>query len=174
MKKLDLTDLIPEQATFTLSGTGDVVHTLRPVSLVDGVWITRNLGGPAEIQQMFERQEYEKACRLVFHLLEDKTPFQAVEVPVWNEETGEPKGTEKLGGYRAVMAAVSGARDQVALWKAIFQTVGISQPKLDELQAADAVESEKKSPAPRAKSTGKKSSTLSKRNTDTRTAKSAR
>lgn len=172
--KHDLLDLFPEPASFTLSGTGERVHTLRPVSLIDNTWVTRNLGGPAEIQEMFEKQILEKACRLVFHLVEDKTPFEAVEVPTWSDD-GERTGVEKIGGYRAVMAAVRGTRDHVAIWKAIFQTVGISGPKLEQLQAeTEAAGAQKKSPTDKPKSTGKGSLTSSKRSTDTRTARSAR
>lgn len=177
MKKLDLTDLIPESATFRLSGTGDVEHTLRPVDLSDRAWVTRTFGDYRAIERIFSEQDMEAISKLVFQLVVDKSPFAARDEEEWNEQ-GEKVGTRKVGGYLLVMRAVRGARDQIALMKAVLKTIGISEPVQEKLVAelSEAENAEKKSSAsaPKPKPTGKKSSISSKRSTGTTTQTSAR
>jgi hypothetical protein len=173
MQKLELTDLFPETGMFTLRATGDHVHKLRPVSLADHAWLEQNLGGKEAVEKAFSTQDLHALSRLVFHLLEDKTPFAAEEVEEWSED-GELLGTKKVGGAAKLRAFIRGTSEQIAVLHALLTTIGISQPILEKLEKeidqADAAE--KKRVAQNL--IGKKSSTASKRSTATRTAKSAR
>lgn len=158
MKKLKLTDLFPETGVFTLSGTGDHEHRLRRVSMEDRAWIAQNVGDEQAVEKAFATSDLHSLSRLVYHLLEDKTPFASEEREEWNED-GELLGTRKFGGVRKLRASIAGVADHIAVMKALLKTIGISEPILDDLQKdlteAEAAE-KKRSPK---KSTGKKSST---------------
>jgi hypothetical protein len=177
MKKLELTDLIPEFAKFRLAATGDHEHTLRPVDLGDRAWVTRTFGSYNEIERIFARQDMEAISKIVFHQLVDKSPFAQIEEDEWDDD-GVKIGTRKVGGYRLVMRALRSPMEMIALMNALIKTVGISEPILEELkkgvEAANREEKKSAQTTLNPKSTGKKSSTSSKAPMGTRTPTSQR
>ena len=76
--KLDLNDLKPEEATFTLSSHEGVTFTLKKFSLRAQLWMNERFGQYA-IKGIFENQRLGEISELVFFLLKDKTVIKSVE-----------------------------------------------------------------------------------------------
>ncbi len=151
MKKLSLTDLFPETGTFTLAATGAADHRLRPVSLADRAWIERHLGGSEALQDMFEKVDFVRISRLVFYLLEDKSPFpQGEEDDV--DGDGEILGKRKVKGPEQILKCITSPNEQISLMKALLKTIGVSEAILGDVekQIDGASAAEKKRAASRA------------------------
>lgn len=173
MARMELTDLFPETGTFKLKSTGDHEHRLRPVNLIDRAWITRTFGEGNVLQAMFEKSDFASITKLVFYLLEDKSPFPAGEIDDLGENFEVVK--RKVAGPERIMQAIVSPAEQIAVMKALLKTIGVSEPMLDAISqdlaaAGDAEKKRAASPRP----TGKKFVTKSKASTATRTSSSAR
>lgn len=175
MKPLSLADMIPPLVTFHFPSDPEKrEHTLRPFNIEDREWAMQTFNGPEGLNAVFAKADMAAISRLTYHLLQDKSVFAPVEEDVYDPETGEKTGTQKVGGYRALMRAIRGVPDQLALQKALLKTIGVSEPIQAELEK-ELSDAEKKSqvptaptqaqPSPPEKSTGKKSSTSSKAST---------
>lgn len=131
MKAIQLEDLIPEKATFTLKATGDRVHTLRELDLGDQVWLKGRFG-EKEIERIFNKRMMPEICVIVMRLLEDRTGFEPERVMEKDFETGEEKEVF-LTGPEKLQRCIAGLPEQQTIFLALLKTIGISQPVLDKL-----------------------------------------
>lgn len=139
---LKLEDIVPRPSSFTLSN-GKVYH-LRAVTLGDEVWMAQEFGGE-KLRAIFDRGEMLPICRIVFRLLseEDKAEFAKQTVTIMNEEGDSMQ--ETLGGYRLLYTRISGFSEKQAVLTALLETLGISRPTLEKIEAAMVEDAEKKS-----------------------------
>lgn len=135
-----LEDLIPEKASFTLKATGGIEHTLRIPNIQDHAWMKQTFGG--EITKVLESSDKMGMARVVYRLLENRSPFMATE----NEEIDDDGVYVKVRrtGWENFARAVVGHAEQIEVYKALMSTVGLSKPvienlkkKVEEAQAAE-------------------------------------
>lgn len=137
--KYELEDLIPQRACFKLIKTGDTEHYLRPFNLEDRMWLKRHCGGDdKKIQAIFETGDLEQLAPVVFHQLEDKTPFIGGYEPEIDDDgmqalddEGNPKQRKVTGPQKLIRSCV-GMLEHVDIQVALIKTLGISAPKLFE------------------------------------------
>lgn len=110
--QLDLNDLCPEEATFSLSEKPGKTYTMKKFSLREQIWVRNRFGSPEVVKKIFETQDLGGIAEIAHHLIKDKTDFP-----------------EFLDFAECIVKQV----DKVAVQKALLTTIGISQPVLDEL-----------------------------------------
>jgi hypothetical protein len=163
MDAIQLEDLIPQGATFTLRKT-EKTYRLNAVSLGDELWMNQQFG--ESLSDIFQNIRMKEICRIVFRLLddEDKEDFAARDVTIMNE-LGE-KVTNRIGGAELLFLMVSGFQEKIEIFEALLQTIGISRPILNKMKeevGAPTKPEEKKTPQ-----TGRTSLTSSRTNMDGR------
>lgn len=133
---IKLEDLIPAQADLRLWVNGKLKNfKLRPIDLRDEVWMANKFG--AGIQEIFEQVKMEEICHIIFHQLENKEPFKAIEYEEYDDD-GEVLVLKKTGPHR-VMEGIKGVDHKVEVFKALLETIGISKPMLNELEQKEVV-----------------------------------
>lgn len=110
--KLNLSDLKPEEATFTLDDFPDKTFTLKKFSLNAQLWMNERFGVD-QVKGIFENRRLGEISELVFFLLKDKSVITSLE---------------------AFREAITSNRDRVAMMGALLKTIGISQPVMDKLK----------------------------------------
>ncbi len=127
MKEIQLSEIRPQFGTFKLEATGDVVHRLRKVSLDDYEWFESEFG-LSMLQVFAEGKEVKTSVvtKIIFHQLEDKTPFLASDEDVITDD-GE-KATVRVTGLQKFRRAVITAEDAQTMTQAFLKTLGMSQP----------------------------------------------
>lgn len=125
--KLQLTDLKPQEATFTLEKTGERVHTLKIFSLRDRIWLKERFKTTDEIKAIFESANLGSMAELAFHMLKDKSPFK---------------------DFLDFADHVVSIPDQMALMKAVIKTVGIDDEAIKKLTAQVSDDPNAESPLP--------------------------
>lgn len=155
-------DLIPQASEFTIDQTGKT-YRLRPISLADQLWITKDVG---DVRELFEKQRIRELFRIVFHQLEieDREDFKMRTVTFVNEE-GESAQT-KLGGVDLLLAMVRGTDEVEGILRALLRVMGASQPMIDEFDRASAEKKRVLRAMFETTSTGEASSTSSPTSTD--------
>ncbi len=143
-KPLDLADLVPKEATFTI-GTGAEAKalTLCRFSLRVRAWATSKYSSGG-LKMIFERQQIVEIADIAWFMLKEKEKF--------------PKGQDEF--FDAILTV----QDQINLIKALMFTIGIGEPEIAQLEgAAKALEQKAapNDPKPKApkKKIGAKSST---------------
>lgn len=133
---LNLEDIIPRAAIFTLRLTG-ITYAMRPVSLSDELWLKNTFG--SGLQKILEEMEMRPICRIVFHLLDEKSKehFAKQTVTIMNEE-GD-KVSETKGGAELLYCLISGFDEKMKVFQALLETIGLSRPIQEKF-----VEAEKK------------------------------
>lgn len=132
-KHFSLDDLNPEPGFFDLMIDGEVKSVrIRPISLGDRQVILRIFGRPEEMQKSVGEMDPEKLTKLVYYLLDKdvKEKFLAQEMDVI-DEMGEKKKV-KMTGPELLLEHVNSFSGYIKMIQALFKTMGISQPKLDE------------------------------------------
>ena len=127
---MELAEIFPENATFSLSKTGKEYH-LRIVNLEDQVWVRNNLGNENDIKKMFENLEFEKICRFVYRLLIEKNDFTS-----YMENTINDDGDlidQKVSGPQAFMRCVQGQNEALKIIVALTSAIIASDPIVKEL-----------------------------------------
>jgi hypothetical protein len=135
MQPIDLNDIVPEGASFSLRKTGKI-YRLRPINLSDEIWLQKNFG--TGLDAVFREVKMKEICRIAFHQMveEDKEEFLARDVTVINEE-GE-KLSVRMGGAELLFVNISGHTEKLAVFEALLHTVGVSRPMIDKLSAEEA------------------------------------
>jgi len=110
--KLNLSDLKPEEATFTLSEFPDKTFTLKKFSLNAQLWMNERFG-QEQVKGIFENRRLAEISEVVFFLLKDKSVITSLE---------------------ALREAIVTNQDRVAMMGALLKTIGISQPVMDKLK----------------------------------------
>ncbi len=109
--KLDLTDLKPQTAKFTLSEHPDVVFELKKFDLNARIWL-HNKFKQDEIKAFFANQSMPEISEVVFYLLKNK---------------------ELIPTLYDLRASVVTQTDIAAIFQALLTTIGISEPVVDKL-----------------------------------------
>lgn len=160
-------DIVPQAAPFKLRTLPEVALTLRPFDLDDEFWLKENY---ADIQAVFEKVDMKAITQIVWHQLDTDSRkwFAQKEIEVVNDE-GQST-VHKVGGLKAFRAYIQGNEDKITLMKALLQTLGISRPMLEKMEA----EAEKKSQEVLSQTnpTGRSFLTYSQASTDGQAAKS--
>lgn len=74
---MNLTDLIPETAKFSLSSTGKE-YEIRTPNLEDRVEMMRLVGGSEQnVVEVFTQKKWDQICKIVYRLMKDKSDFIA-------------------------------------------------------------------------------------------------
>ena len=137
MKPIPVSVMRPQFGTFRLEATGDTLHRLRKISVDDYEWVEETFG--LSLEQIFTEGKVVKLStltKLIFHQLEDKSPFLAEDREIIDDE-GEKKSVRISGAQRFREAIIN--PDEAKLMTAAFlKTLGLSQP------ARDASDGEKK------------------------------
>jgi hypothetical protein len=129
-KQIDLEDLIPATGEFKLEATGETVHTLRPITLQDQVWINDKFGGPEELKKILEGTKLKELCQLIYHQLVDKRHFPSVVEEQINDEGDSV--TRKLTGPEMLASSIVSKKEQLNVYKALLKTIGVSEPMLED------------------------------------------
>ena len=74
MKPIQLEDLVPNEAVFSLSRRPNKVYTLEPFSLRARLWAKKRFGN--ELKKVFDNLEVESIAELAFYLLKSKADFE--------------------------------------------------------------------------------------------------
>ena len=108
---LNLEDLKPKSAKFSLASTGSTYH-LRPMNLEDEIWL-RNTFTEDEINSIFREGRFKEICRIAFRLLDgpNRRDFKMKMVEFQSEETGETFEKE-IGGVKLFYAAIQGPQEK--------------------------------------------------------------
>ena len=149
---LKMEDIKPKASQFTLSQNGKT-YRLRPVSLEDQIWMNQTFG--ENLNDVFEKLKMEPICRIVFRLMESecRADFASTTVKIINENGDEV--TETMGGYRLLMAMITGGPDEIfQIVGSLMETIGLSRPVAEKIAEGEE-KPEKKSP--QRKPTGRKS-----------------
>lgn len=128
--KLDLKDIVPKTASFKLKGTG-LRHQIRPITLADEIWLEQTfVDEEGNMPNIADNMEH--LARVVYHQLEDKTPFKSQKVTLIDEDGIETK--TEMGGYKLLLSLISGIQEKVDILNAWLATIGISRPIQEEIK----------------------------------------
>lgn len=149
MEALKLSDLRPEEATFTLQATGDRTFTLGRCSILDREWMLEKWGQEG-IAEIFRQLKTHELAMIVMRLMkpEDQSFFVAQDRKCLDEATGEVS-VRRIGGAAMLKGLISGPEEMARVFRAVNKTIGISEPIMDKLVSLTVAE-EKKSPGPSA------------------------
>jgi hypothetical protein len=109
--KLDLNDLQPKESKIVLSEKPGKTYTLKKFSLAAQIWL-RDTYGPDKIKDIFENQRLGEIAEIAFYLMKDKSEFKT---PI------------------EFMECIVTQQDRINLIEALLETIGISQPIIDQL-----------------------------------------
>lgn len=111
--KLNLDDLVPQEAHFRLSSTGETVHTLKPYTLRVQMLAIKKFG-EEKLGAAIQNSDVAVLVELAWDVLKDQKPFANFE-----------DFLEKIVTYK----------DRQAVVDAMLTTAGLSQPVLEKLAA---------------------------------------
>lgn len=135
LKALTLTDICPEDATFTL--TSGKTYTIRKFTLTDQAWVQKTFGGQNALQHAFS--DPENLLRIVFHQMpvDEQKEFSPVAFERVDEETGELI-TEKVGGWRRFASTITNTASDIQAISTALTTAIVGSNALvdDEAEAA--------------------------------------
>ena len=130
MQVVNLKDIVPKVATFKLEETGDVVHSLRPLTNRDEAWVMQNIeGGWAALSDPTKLKDIMRIC---YRLLVDKSHFTPIEFEDYDEYGDKVK--MKIGGVERFMDCIKGFEEGYEVAKALNTTRGINTPSLEDLE----------------------------------------
>jgi len=137
---MELTELFPQKPEFKTSD-GRVV-ALRVPNLEDRSWIQNLIGrDQARINQVFDNLEWDILAKIVFRLIVDKTPFEAKQETVFDDDG--VKTTYLITGPALVMRSVQTLTEAHAMLNALVTAIRSGDPLID--AAIKAANIEKKS-----------------------------
>lgn len=111
---LDLFDLVPVEATFSLSERPNEVFTLCKWSLRIRAWATQRYTAEG-LKIIFETQQIGEIADLAFFMLKEKSAFKSKD---------------------EFLECVVTLKDQIDLTKALLTTVGIGEPEIKKISDA--------------------------------------
>lgn len=128
---MKLEDLNPRPSKFHLS-YNDKWYTMRAWTLNDQIWMNQEYGD--RINEIFSEKNLDivAIARMAYRLLEEKNDFKAREFVTIDEEGNEE--TQKIGGYKLLIARVKTIKEQLALLAAVVECIGLSMPEVDEIK----------------------------------------
>lgn len=108
-----LEELVPQEASFKLSSTGETEHKLKKFTLRDEAWLETAFGKGTKLHDVLVDRSPLKIAQIAYHQLLDKKAFT---------------------NYDAFLEAISTGKDKDALVTAVLDTLGFSQPVLSKLE----------------------------------------
>lgn len=155
---MKLEELKPRPSKFWMEKLNKHV-VLRAWTVEDQIWLQQEYGKD-QIQSIFnpESVDISAVCRIAYRLIDDKSPFSVEERETYNED-GE-KVRERVGGWKKMAIMLSGVQEQIDLFTAITECIGVSMPEVDEVKKKVAQEEVNQAPI------GAKSLTSSATSTD--------
>ena len=127
---MELQDLKPKPSKFYLEKK-DKEYTLRPWTLEDQIWAKHTF---ENVEKIFSKEniDIEAVSRMVYRVIEDKSDFVAEEGIEIDEEGNEVQ--KKIGGFKKLIAMISGIGEQAAMVGALVECIGVSMPAVEELK----------------------------------------
>ena len=138
---LNLADLSPQEAVFTLSTKPGQTFTLCRWSLRIRVWASSKYTSQG-LQEIFTKQMIEEIADMAWFMLKDKPAFN--------------------NSQDTFFDSIVNVQDNINVFKALLQTVGIGEPEIKNIEAAmpkGTPSPKPKAPAKKNKRTGAKSLT---------------
>lgn len=128
---MELEQVIPHDfGSFKLKATGEVVHKLRKFSLFDHTWVKNQTGMTLpEVMNLGKTDAlrmWEEIAKIIYHLLQDQSPFQKVEVTRY-DENGDAY-TAKIGGPSRLLDSISGTEEPNHVMAAFGKCMETSDP----------------------------------------------
>lgn len=111
---LTLDDFMPEEASFSLAKKPGKQFTICPFTLRVRAWVTKTYGRD-RFTQILKERDMEEIAKIIFFMMKDKSEFKDVE---------------------DFMDNVVGVQDYYALVTALTVSLGVSEPKQEEIKAA--------------------------------------
>lgn len=143
MRKITLEELVPAESKLVLSKRPNTNYTLCEYSLRVKMWAKKRFG--TQLKAMFDERDIESIAELVFFMLKSKADFNR------DGGSGDPNQ-----GYKDDFADLDDffrnivtIQDQYNIMTAVLETIGISQPILDDLKKDVENELTSESSAPR-------------------------
>jgi len=123
---MKLREIYPTAPCFKLNATGKK-HKLRLLNLSDEIWIDETFGekGPNLAQDM------DALSRIVFHQLEDRSPFKKQDVTFIDEDGTE--NIKEFGGYKLLQSQISGIEEKTEMLTAWLECIGLSRKQQNDL-----------------------------------------
>lgn len=109
--KLDLTDMVPQEASFELSGAPGKKLVLIPYTLRVQIWAEKKYG-KKQIEAAIIGSDVATFSELVFYMLKDKAAFPKID---------------------DLLDAVITFKDRANVTNALLESIGLSQPVLEKL-----------------------------------------
>jgi len=127
---MDLSELKPRASRIFFSKL-DRELILRPWTVEDQIWMQQEF---KDIQKIFDPKNSDilAICRIAYRLMVDKSPFVAEERASYDEDGN--KITEKVGGWKKMATLLANVDEQIQLYTAITECIGVSMPEVDELK----------------------------------------
>lgn len=117
MKKmpLNILDLVPKEATFKLSGEQHKgrVFTIKKWSLRVRAWAQEKYTSKG-LQEIFAKQKIVEVCELAYFMLSD------LDKEYFKDQDG-------------FFDSINGIADEVTVFKALAQSIGIGEPELEKI-----------------------------------------
>lgn len=118
---LTLDDFSPEEANFKLKSKPGKTFTICPFTLRVRAWVTKTYGRD-RFKEVLEKNEMEEIAKIIFFMLKDKSEFKDIDDFMENVVT---------------------VNDYYELVTALTVSLGVSEPKQEEIKAAMAEEEKK-------------------------------
>ena len=130
---MELTDLKPRASKFYMEAIKRELK-LRPWTVEDHIWLQQEYG-KEKVQSIFNPDSVDMMamCRIAYRLITDKSFFSVDVVETYDEEGN--KITEKVGGWKKMAVMLSGVSEQVDLFTAITECLGVSMPEVEDIKA---------------------------------------
>lgn len=130
---MDLVELHPRASKFHLKKIEkDLI--LRPWTIGDQAWLQQEY--KENVQKIFDPANIDIAaiCRIVYRLLDDKSDFKAEVIKTYNEDGDEIQ--EKVGGWKKLALSILDVNEQLDMFAAVTECIGLSMPEVDEIRNA--------------------------------------
>lgn len=127
---MNLTDLIPDTAQFTLSSTGKT-YDLRNPNLEDRVEMVRLCGGSEQaVMEVFTQKKWDHICKIVYRLIVDKSDFMASKETIIDDD-GIKKEVLITGPIR-LLRAIKTQAEAIQVLGALTCSITSSEPLIKE------------------------------------------
>ncbi|MFN8741536.1 MAG: hypothetical protein ACK5YR_16545 [Pirellula sp.] len=125
--KLNFEDLVPQRATFKLS-TIESKIVLKPWSLKIRFWALKKYG-QARLQEIMQNQSLEELCEIAFYMMDEESKVLFKDFDHFTE-------------------SIQKTEDILAVSMALLNTIGISEPAIEEMRKELKAREVPKAPAP--------------------------
>lgn len=125
---ITLEDVIPSESGFYLKKRDKTYH-VRPFSISDVIWVQKTFGKEPHIMgEIFEKQDWSKIIRIVYHQLVEKEDFLLIE----QEEIDEfgRKVKVEISGPSRLLRSIDGIEEGMKVIGAVTKSITDSNPQI--------------------------------------------